>query len=579
MDAAEALADPARDCLDRAYQYARDVKSGKVVACKYVKLAVKRWFDDLKHGEKRGLYFVEAYAYEVFEFTHKYCKHYQGEWAGNAIELSDWQCFIHANVFGWIREDGTRRFRIVYEEVARKNGKTTKAASVGAYLAGGDYEPGAKVYCAATKKDQAREVYDSIVKMIEKDRELSQKMVPLRNAIRCSTNNSPDSRIELLAADSNSMDGFNVHGAIVDEIHAHRDSGVWDVLESGRGARRQPLMWGITTAGKNQNGFCYELRGYAIKVLERSIQDDAFFGIIFTLDDDDDWTDPSVWVKANPNLSVSVFEDDMLAQCRKAQEMPSAALEFQTKRCNRWVFGEAAWMNMLRWNDNHDPDFDEIPCWVPGEPSPLDGRECHGGLDLASVEDLCALSFDFKEPDGTHRFISRAYLPQAAFDKRIQKGGLLRSLYSKFKEAGFLVVTPGEVCDYGFIERDILNACARFNVKEIAFDRFNSSQLVSDLLAQDVPMVAMGQGTGSVSAPMKEMLRLVLADKVKHANPVLTFAMSNVVSVANAQDDIKFDKSKVSEKIDPAVAAIMALGRSMVLDENESIDSVDDLMG
>lgn len=578
MEAAKILIDHAQVSLNKGYQYAEDVRDGKISACRYVQLAVARWFNDLENGHSRGLVFREDHAYEVFEFTYRHCKHYQGEWAGSPIELSPWQCFIHLNVFGWLRYDGTRRFRIVYEEVARKNGKTTKAASVGSYMAGGDFEPGAKVYCAATKKDQAREVYDSIVKMIEKDPELSRKMVPLRNAIRCSTNNSPDSRIELLAADSNSMDGFNVHAGIVDEIHAHRDSGVWDVLESGRGARRQPLLWGITTAGKNQNSFCYELRGYAIKVLEGSVIDDAFFCIIYTLDEDDDWTDPAVWVKANPNLGVSVSLDDMHDQCRKAQEMPTARIEFQTKRCNVWVYGESAWMNMLRWNQNRDDDFDELACWTPGAKSVLDGAACHGGLDLASVEDLCAFTLDFKDSEGVHRFISRAYLPQSAFDRRVTKGGLLRSLYTQFKDSGFLVVTPGEVCDYEFIKRDITAACVRFKVQEIGFDRFNSSQLVSDLLEQGVPMIAMGQGTGSISAPMKEMLRLVLSDKIKHSNPILTFAMSNVVSVSNAQDDIKYDKSKVSEKIDPAVAAIMALGRSMVVTEEDENDALDDFL-
>lgn len=572
--------DPARDCLDRAYQYARDVKSGKVVACKYVKLAVKRWFDDLKHGEKRGFIFVEELAYEVFDFTHRYCKHYQGDWAGQPIDLSDWQCFIHANVFGWMRlEDGTRRFRIVYEEVARKNGKTTKASSVGTYMAAGDYEPGAKVYCAATKRDQAREVYDSIVMMAKQDAVLSRAMVPLRNSIRCQTRNSPNSRIELLAADYNSMDGFNVHAALVDEIHAHRDSGVWDVLESGRGARRQPIMWGITTAGKDQNGFCYELRGYAIKVLEGSVKDDAFFGIIYTLDEDDDWTDEKVWIKSNPNLGISVSLEDMRDQCRKAKEMPTARIEFLTKRLNQWVYGASTWMNMERWNQAQNKGFHELACWDSEQQSLLDGLACHGGVDLASVEDLTAFALDFKRSDGKHWFIARAYLPQAAFDERLKKGGMLRSLYTQFRDSGHLVITPGEVCDYGFIKRDILAACERFDVKEIAFDRFNSSQLVTDLLEEGVPMVAMGQGTGSVSAPMKEMLRLVLSGQVVHNNPCLTFAVSNVVAPQNAAGDIKFDKSKVSEKIDPAVAAIMALGRSMALDDNEEITSVDELMG
>jgi phage terminase large subunit-like protein len=405
-------------------------------------------------------------------------------------------------------------------------------------------------------------------------------MEPQRNHINCETKNSPDSRIELLSADYDSMDGFNVHGALVDELHAHRDSGIWDVLESARGARRQPLMWGITTAGKNHNSFCYELRSYAIKVLEGSIpeaQCDNFFAIIFTLDDGDDWQDPEVWIKANPNLGVSVSLKDMLEQSQKAKEMPTARIEFQTKRLNMWVYADTAWMNMTRWNQRIVPDFNEHDCWEPDSTSELDGMDCHGGLDLASVEDICALSFCFTLPSGKKRFICRGYLPESAFKKRIEKGGQLASLYKEFKSSGLLVITPGEVCDYDFIKADILAACKRFNVKEIAFDRWNSSQLVNELLEEEVPMIQMGQGYASVNPPMKEMLRLVLADSIEFNNSLLTFAMSNVVATSNPAGDIKYDKSKVSEKIDPAVAAIMSLGRSMLIDDDGS-DALNDFL-
>ncbi|WP_444883516.1 terminase large subunit [Microbulbifer sp. PSTR4-B] len=567
------LADPSREWLDRAYRYAEQVRSGDIPACRYVRLAVDRWYRDLETAGERGLIFDENAAAKVFRFTYQYCKHYQGEWAGTPIVLSDWQCFINANVFGWLRKaDGRRRFRMVYEEIARKNGKTTKLASVGGYMAAGDSEPGAKVYCAATKRDQAKEVFDSIGMMAAQDRVLRKAMTTLRNVIRCHTRNSPNSQVELLAADYNSMDGFNVHAGIIDEVHAHRDSGVWDVLESGRGARRQPVMWGITTAGKNKNSFCYELRGYAIKVLEGTVEDDAFFGIIYTLDDDDDWKDPSVWIKANPNLGISVSLEDMQDQCRKAQEMPTAKIEFQTKRLNIWVYGESTWMNMERWNKCRDESLNDLACWTEGEESEFDGMACHGGLDLASVEDLTALTLDFKDSKGKHTFISRAYLPEAAFQNRIDKGGQLQQVYQRLKDHGCLVITPGDACDYSYIKQDILAACERFDVKEIAFDRFNSSQLVSDLIEEGVPMVQVGQGTGSISAPMKELLRLVLTDSVRHNNPALSFAMSNVVAVTNAAGDIKFDKSKVSEKIDPAVAAIMALSRQMVQEPETDLD-------
>lgn len=575
----KAAFDAGRFFLDRAYQYAEDIKHGDIVACRLVKLAVNRFYADLEHASERGFVFDENAAAKVFRFIYKHCKHYQGEWAGQPIELSGWQCFIVANVFGWVHaSNGLRRFRIVYEEVARKNGKTTKLGGVGTYLVASDNEPGAKVYCAATKRDQAKEIFECIANIAKKDVTLKRAMKPTATTIACETKNSPGSKVELLSKDYNSMDGFNVHGALVDELHAHRDSGIWDVLESARGARRQPLMWGITTAGKNHQSFCYEMRAHAIKVLEGSIpveSCDNYFAIIYTLDEEDDWTDPACWIKANPNLGVSVNLDDMIDQCHKAKEMPTARIEFQTKRLNMWVYGESTWMNMEKWNACQNKAFNELPYWRAEGKTDMDGRTCFGGLDLASTEDLVGLSFTFPLADGKWRFIARGYLPQAAFDRRLKTGGQLAALYQRFREMGLLVITPGETCDYTFIERDILIACQRFNVKEVAFDRFNSSQLVTNLMGQDVPMIAMGQGTGSINAPMKELLRLVLKGLVEHNNPLLTFTMSNVVAVMNAAGDIKYDKSKVSEKIDPAAASIMALGRAMVVPDD--YNPLDDL--
>lgn len=580
MGAVEVIVDHGRVCLDRAYAYAEQVRSGQIVSCKYVRLAVERWFKDLETCHERGLRFDENAAAEFFRFTSRFCRHYQGECAGQLIKFEDWQCFILANVFGWVWvKDGTRRFRIAYEEIGRKNGKTTKLASVGTYLVAGDCEPGAKVYCAATKRDQAKEIFDSIAMMAKQDKTLRRVSKPMRNVIPFETRNSPNSRVELLSADYDSLDGLNVHGGLVDEIHAHKDSGVWDVLESARGARRNPLLWGITTSGKNQNSFCYEMRSYAIKVLEGSVENDSFFAIIYTLDDDDDWQDETVWCKSNPNLGVSVSLDDLRDQARKAKEMPSAKIEFLIKRLNVWVYGESTWMNMEKWNKCRDQSFNEPACWDKNQTSELDGLTCYGGIDLASIEDLTALSFDFKLPDGRHTIICRAYLPQDAFEARMKKGGILKGIYQRFVDEGVLIVTPGARCDYDFIQRDVLAACERFNVKEIGFDRFNSSQLVTNLLNEGVPMVQMGQGTGSISAPMKEMMRLTLGEEVRHNNAALSFAMSNVVSSVNAAGDIKYDKSKVSEKIDPACAAIMALGRSMVFENDETISDVDSLIG
>lgn len=557
-------ADIGRLWLDRAYQYAEDIRSGKILSCRYVKLAVQRWFADLEDGHKRGIFFDENSAARYFRFVARYCRHYQGELAGKPIDFSPHQCFIEANVFGWLRADGTRRFRITHEEVARKDGKTTRLGACGLYGLVGEGEPGAKVYSAATKRDQAKELFMSAKAMVQQSPELRRFIVPREHHIQ-----TPDGHCVFLplSADSNKMDGLNVYFGLVDEIHAHPTSAVWDVLESAKGARRQPLMRGITTGGFNRKGFGFEQRGYAVKVLEGAVEDDSFFAIIYTLDEEDipQWDNPELWIKANPNLGISVYLDDLLDQCRKAKEMPSAKIEFMTKRLNLWTFSQTLWMHMDKWH-LCKCEFDSLAPWNVDAASDLDGEECFGALDLASVDDMASLRLVFPLPGGVRRTIGRAYLPQAALDRRIKNGDKTLEV---FRECGHLVVTPGDTIDYDYIKRDIFLACERFEVKGIAFDRWNSSQLVNDLITEGIEMIKFGQGHGSMSAPMKELMRLVLNRLLEFNDPLLTWAMSNVVATLSPAGDIKPDKSKVSEKIDPAVALIMAIGLAMGIGESD----------
>lgn len=551
--------DVGRTWLDRAYQYADDVKSGAIPACKYVKLAVDRWFYDMETGPQRGLTFSEYHAARYFRFVGRYCRHYQGEHKGKLLDFEPWQCFADANLFGWIREDGTRRFRMSYEEVARKNGKTTRLAAAGCYYLIGDNEGGAQVYSAATKRDQAREIFDSAKAMIEQSPELYRLCTPQEHKIIYQR-----SKFLPLSKDSGRMDGFNVHAALVDELHAHPNSGIWDVLRSAMGARKQPVIRAITTAGFNQSSYCYDRRNYTIRVLEGSHTDDTFFGVIYTLDNEEDWENENEWIKANPNLGVSVNLDDMRAQCEEAKVIPSAKVEFLTKRANLWVYGEHAWMPMDTWHHCRVHDYDSVAPW--GEPSDLDGKDCYGGLDLASVEDMIALNFVFPGENGERRTLSRAYLPQAALERRLKKGD---KTLEGFRDSGHLVVLPGASADYNWIKKDILLACDRFNVKGIAFDRWNSSQLVTDLMEEGVEMVKFGQGFASMSAPMKELLRLVLNGLLEHNDPLLTWTVSNVVADTDPADNIKPDKGKSSEKIDPAVALIMAIALAMGFEEDD----------
>ena len=533
-------------------------------------LACKRYFSDLETGHERGLYFDEDAAQHALDF-YQYLRHSKGRWAGQPIQLEGWQAFIIINLFGWMREkDGFRRFRTGYEEVARKNGKSTSAAGVGLYGLSADDEGGAEVYAAATKRDQAKITFDEAVRMVQKSPPLRKRIKKGRDTLYIQ---STSSKFEPLSADYNSMDGLNVHVGIVDELHAHKNSGVWDVLESATGARDQSLMFAITTAGFNKNGFCFQLRDYAIKVLRGLIEDDTFFAMIFTLDKEDDPFDPVNWRKANPNLGVSVSLDDLARKAKKAREIPSNLNNFLTKHLNIWTNSSVAWMNMDKW----------AACGEPFDPAELEGAVCYGGLDLGLISDVAAFVLVFRQfvtlPDGTEaervRVLCKFYLPEDSVDERTKTGQVP---YQQWADAGLFTLTPGNVTDYNFIEADIKEACQRFKVREIAFDRYNASQLVNNLTEEGVPMVGFGQGFTSMNPAMKETERQILTKILQHGdNPVLNWMASNVMAKKDPAGNIKPDKEKSMEKIDGIVALIMAIGRLM-LDDGDG-DSIYETRG
>jgi phage terminase large subunit-like protein len=558
--------DLARKYLDLAYDYAADVESGAIVACKWVKLAVKRWYRDLETGGDRGLYFDENAAARVFRFS-GYCRQYEGEYAGQSLELQGWQCFIIANVFGWMRADGTRRFRIAYEKVARKNGKSTKLAFIASYGLLGDKEGGPRVYSAATKRDQAKELYDAAEAMIDQSPKLSRLVKTYNDRIVAKKTRG---RLQPLSKDSKSMDGLNVHFGLIDELHAHRDSSTWDVIKSARGARKQPLIWAITTEGFLTDGPDADQQEYATKVLEGAIEDDSYFAIIYTLDDPKKWDQEEEWIKANPNMGVSVSLSDMREQCRMAKEIPTERIEFLTKRLDLKVRGEAKWMNLESFIKCKADYQDQEP--FLDEPSGENrGADAWGGLDLSSVEDITALSFTIRTKKGKTKTFSRGYLPEGALARRLKKGD--KSM-EKFVQEGVLVLTPGETVDYDYIKADIRKGCAYFNVQGIAFDRWNSNQLVNDMIAEGVPMIEFGQGFGSMSTPMKELMVRVLNQTVEYNNSLLYWAMSNLVADINPAGDVKPAKDKIKEKIDPVVSLIMALGVMILMPPKKKAKSI-----
>ncbi|QGO68339.1 Phage terminase-like protein, large subunit (plasmid) [Piscirickettsia salmonis] len=547
------------DPVKTALTYCDNVLSGRVIACDYVKKACQRHLNDLKYAGDPGFYFDKEAACKVVRFF-SYCKHSKGEWYGKKITLEPWQLFIITTVFGWRREvDGMRRFRTVYEEVARKNGKSTKLSGTGLYLFCADEEPGAEVYAAATKRDQAKIVFDDAVKMVRASKALASRIGIYKNNMHY-PKDLPNNKFEPLSSDSQTQDGLNVHSSIVDELHAHKTGDLWRVLETGTGSRRQPLLYAITTAGFDQTGICYSLRDYAVKVLENIIEDDTFFGIIYTLDKEDDWTDERVWIKANPNLGISKKLDDMQRQCVKAQQMKGERNGFLCKHLNIWTNAETAWLDLERWKTCAEYTFKR---------ESLENRPCYIGLDLASTNDIAALVAAFLMPDDSVRLFCRFYLPKETVMTRAKQSPVPYQLWS---DEGYLTLTEGNVIDYNYIKDDIYQLNKEFDVKEITYDPWNATQLANDLLEEGANMVEFRQDFKSMTPALKELERLVISTKLHHNNnPVLNWMASNLVVVEDDAGNMKPSKRKSTEKIDGMVAIAMAVGRLIAGEDHNSI--------
>ncbi len=548
--------------------YIDGVLQGDIIACSWVAKCVERHVTDLDavaQGESE-LHFDEEAAQHAIDFF-QFLKHSKGEWAGRTIELEPWQQFILWALFGWMRADGTRRFRTAYLEIARKNGKSTLAAGIGLLLLVADGEPGAEIYAAATKRDQAKIVWSEAMRMVQGSPSLRKVVSVYRSSNNLNVPGSA-SKFEPLGRDSNSLDGLNIHGSIVDELHAHRTRDVWDLLDTATGSRRQPLIFAITTAGFNRQSICFEQHDYTQKVLDRIIEDDSHFGVIFTLDESDDWEDETLWGKANPNLGVSVKLDDLRRKAEKAKEMPSALNAFLRLHLNQWTQSETKWMDADKWR----------ACGDAVDADGLRGRICYGGLDLASTTDVAALVLVFppQHPDDKMRALCRFWVPEAAMHVRSKRD---RVPYDAWVRQGYMQVTPGDVIDYDFIVAEIEELADRYDLREIAFDRWGATQISTTLTEAGHTMVQFGQGFASMSGPMKELERLVASRKLAHGNqPVLTWMADNLVAREDPAGNIKPDKERSIEKIDGMVALIMALDRA-IRNEGDSGESVYETQG
>ncbi|WP_447361493.1 terminase large subunit [Burkholderia vietnamiensis] len=545
--------------VDTANQYIDDVLAGRIVACKWVKLACERQRRDLARADMGDPEFPYRFdndaATRICEFI-ELLPHTKGRWARTRqrIKLEPWQAFILTTVFGWLHVDsGLRRFRRAYEEVARKNAKSTKSSGIALYLFAADGEPGAEVYSAATTRDQAKIVFDDARAMALREPDMCAALGV--EILQHHLLTDDGSKFLPLSAEGSTLDGLNVHGGVIDELHAHKTRAVFDVIDSGTGARDQSLLWLITTAGSDLTGICYEQRTHVTKILEGVFVDETFFGIIFTLDDGDDWSDPSVWIKANPNLGVSVFVDDMEMACRKAQSMPSAVNNFLTKRLNVWVNADSAWMDMRAWERCADRDM-RLDDFV--------GERCWIGMDLAEKTDFAALVLVF-ERAGTFYVFPRFYLNEYA----VENGS--NSQYSGWERAGHIIVNEGNATDFDLIADDIRRFCGMFDVQEIPFDPAMSRYFATQLVKEGLPLVEIRQAPIFFTQPIIQTENLVLEGKLRFdGNPAMTWMVSNVVVTTSRYNGLKHPtKERPENKIDGPVAMFLALGRAMMGDEGD----------
>lgn len=548
--------------VEAAQVYAQAVVAGEVSACKWTRLACQRQIDDMAReaGDGWPYVFDADRAARPCEFI-ELLPHIKGKWArdGKLIELEPWQCFIITTVFGWIhRETGLRRFREGYVEVPRKNAKSTLSSGLSLYMLAADGEHGAEVYSAATTRDQARIVFDDARAMALRTPDL-RTWLGVAILQRSITVAYTSSKFAPLAAEGSTLDGLNVHFAVIDELHAHKTRAVYDVIDTARGAREQSLLWNITTAGTDRSGICYERRTHVTKVLEGVIEDPAMFGVIYTIDDGDDPFQPSSWAKANPNWGKSVLRDDMEASARKAEAMPSALNNFLTKRLNVWVSGESPWMDMRAWDRCTDVALRDLTRYH--------GAKAWMGLDLAQKKDFAALCIVF-EADGLWHVCTRLYLNELA----IQESG--NAHLSGWARQGYVTVTDGDITDFDVVAEDMRAFCRDFDVQEIAFDPALSMYFAGKLIEEGLPLVEIAQRAMFFTPPLIQVENLVLEKKLRHdGNPVMTWMVSNLVVKVSKFNELRSPtKERPENKIDGPMAMLMALGRALAVTESNTVE-------
>ena len=493
-------------------------------------------------------------------------RHTKGKWYNKPFVLLPWQEQIIRDIYGIVKADGTRQFTTAYIEIPKKMGKSELAAAVALKQLCADGEQRAEVYGCAADRNQASIVYDVANDMVQLCPALA-KRIKVRKANKLMTYLPTNSRYQVLSADAGTKHGFNISGVVFDELHTQPNRKLYDVMTKGSGdARTQPLYFLITTAGDNTHSICYEVHQKAKDILNGKKIDPTFYPVIFGADEEDDWTNPKTWYKANPSLGVTVDISKVEAACNSAQQDPMEENAFRQLRLNQWVKQAVRWMPMKKWE----------ACAFPVDAKELEGRVCYGGLDLSSSGDITAFALVFPPISDGDKYMVLPFfwIPEENMELRVKRDHVPYDLWHR---QGLLETTEGNVIHYGYIEHFIEELGKVYNIREIAFDRWGATETTQILEGMGFTVVRFGQGFKDMSPPTKALMDIVKEQRIAHGgNPVLHWMMDNVVVKKDSAGNIKPDKEKSSEKIDGVVAMIMALSRAMLKGNDDGSSVYDD---
>lgn len=551
--------------VDAANEYVRQVLTGDIPACKWIKLACKRHRSDLRKKDS-DYYFDPVKAEKACKFI-ELMPHTKGRWAAKGLRLSLelWQSFFVCSVFGWLRKsDGMRRFRSAYLLVPRKSGKSALSAGIGNLMLCADNEYGAEVYSGATSEKQALEVFKPAYYMAKKSKDFRDYYsLDLSGTHKNPTAiYIPETGAKFEPVIGRPGDGASPHCAIIDEYHEHKTDDLVDTMVTGMGAREQPLLLVITTAGSNIAGPCFQAQLDLQKILEGTVVKDDVFGLIYTIDKGDSWDDIDVIRKANPNFDVSISQDFLLSRLADAKNNPRKQTIFKTKHLNQWVGARDAYFNIEKWQSLGDKSL---------KLEDFKGHSAYLGLDLASKYDIAALEIVIPLGNGDYIEFGRYYLPE----ETILDGD--NEHYRDWLASGYITQTDGALIDYEFIKRDIIELCSMLDVVEMAYDPYQATMLITALMDEGVPVVETRQSVANLSEPMKMIDGLVRSGQIRHAdNPVMDWMMSNVVAYCNAKDEVYPRKERDDAKIDGPVALILAFGRAILGGPPDLGDAISD---